>query len=369
MNYYCQRFIWSQDVLPTIDWDHYAMVYAKIPRTRTFFSKLGWKKLPVGTRKHLRSPSYDHRCPSCYTDYECDNHVYQCPHALRQQWRLDFVTNMVDMLESFLDPQLLAIVRIGLRAFFNDTPPDFSERFPPGSSTNPYLDLIAQQNTIGWDHFVRGKLSREWSELQFIYASRYNLLKASEGWTIRMIRLMATSSFRLWEIRNGCRHGYDEATKAKAKLDQAHREVRALYSFRGQVLPQDLRLFPPSLEDQLQLPVTQLRSWITHNRKLILHSVKQAKDQQKLRIHSLARYFKPKMNPSRSVLPPKDPVARPPPTARLLPARISQLYSYKPPSKSKLPPIPEKSGPSALQMTKRRLRQLYLDHTYPDHPS
>jgi hypothetical protein len=84
--------------------------------------------------------------------------LYQCPHALRQQWRLDFRTNMVDMLENFLDPQLLAILKIGMTSYFNDTSPDFSERFPPGPSTAPYLELITQQNSIGWDHFIRGKI-------------------------------------------------------------------------------------------------------------------------------------------------------------------------------------------------------------------
>jgi hypothetical protein len=200
------------------------------------------------------------------------------------------------------------------------------------------------------------------------YASKYNLIKASEGWVIRMIRLMATSSFRLWEIRNGCRHGHDEATKAKAKLDQAHREVKALYSFHGQVLPQDLRLFPSSLEDHLQLTVPQLRSWITHNRKLILYSVKQAKEQLRLRTRSLSQYFTPKTTPSRSILPPKVTDSNPTPPVRLRPARISQIYSYKPSSKSRPPVIPENNGPTKEQIARRRFRQMYLDPIYPDHP-
>jgi hypothetical protein len=43
-------------------------------------------------------------------------------------WRADFRTNLgVDMFETVLDPQLLAIILIGITTYFNDTKPDYSE--------------------------------------------------------------------------------------------------------------------------------------------------------------------------------------------------------------------------------------------------
>jgi hypothetical protein len=66
-----------------------------------------------------------------------------------------------------LDPDILAIIRIGLQAHFTDCSPDFLERFPDEYSTSPYEALITKQNKIGWDHFVCGKLTKEWRLVQY----------------------------------------------------------------------------------------------------------------------------------------------------------------------------------------------------------
>jgi hypothetical protein len=72
-DYYCKQFMWLPKVFDLTDWAVHAVANTKIPRTRSFFNKFG----------------------------------------------------------SFLDPDLLAISQIGLKAFFTDSPPDFE---PPNAS-------------------------------------------------------------------------------------------------------------------------------------------------------------------------------------------------------------------------------------------
>ena len=103
--------------------------------------------------------------------------------------------------------------------------------------------LINEQTRIGWDHFACGKLSGEWGALQYRYARQFNLLKTSEGWLITLVKLLANSSFQLWDIRNGCRHGSDPISIAQAAQVQAHRELRTMYHLHDAVLPQDRHLF------------------------------------------------------------------------------------------------------------------------------
>jgi hypothetical protein len=112
--YYQLRFNWSCDVFVDIAWSQYSMAYRQFPRQRTFFSKLGWKKLPVAGRLHKRTPCYDHRCPTCATDHEDDDHVYQCQLVTRSQWRTSFLDKIYDKLCPILDPNLMAIIRIGI---------------------------------------------------------------------------------------------------------------------------------------------------------------------------------------------------------------------------------------------------------------
>jgi hypothetical protein len=52
----CNQFAWSDAIFESIDWKTHTVVYAKFPRTRTFFSKSGWKQLPIGSCLHKWSP-------------------------------------------------------------------------------------------------------------------------------------------------------------------------------------------------------------------------------------------------------------------------------------------------------------------------
>jgi hypothetical protein len=132
-------------------------------------------------RLHKRTPCYDHRCPTCSMDNEDDNHIYQCEHITRSSWRTSLFENIDAKFHVILDPDLLAIIRIGLRAYFTNCSSDFLERFPDGYSTSPYEALITKQNKIGWDHFVRSKLTKEWKLVQYHFANRYGVVKQSKG--------------------------------------------------------------------------------------------------------------------------------------------------------------------------------------------
>jgi hypothetical protein len=323
--YYGDRFRWNQGTFGTIDWSHFAMVYKRFPCQHTFFSKFGWKKLPVAARLYKRTPSYNHRCPTCSNDHEDDDHLFQCDHPTRRQWRTNLLQSIHDMFGEILNPDLMAIIRLGLRSYFASIPPDFSERFPTGYSTTPYSDLIDQQIAIGWDHFW--KLSTEWENLQQQYARRYGLMKQSEGWVIRIIRLMAQSCHTLWESRNSCRHGNDSATRAQIQSEQAHREIRCLYLLQDKVLPSDRSLYQNTVDKHLTQSTAQLRAWIQHNKKLICHSVRVATAQLKLNTHRIQSFF-PAGPTSRSLISKRQGTGVSVPR-RQRPSRISQFFSSR----------------------------------------
>jgi hypothetical protein len=162
-----------------------------------------------------------------------------------------------------------------------------------GRVDHPYTRLITQQGLIGWDHLIRGKISKEWGVRQYAYARRYNLLDKSKQWQTALVRFLAHSSQRLWQICNGCRHGIDAATQAQVAQEQTHREVCCLYHLQGVVLIQDRHLFRDTVKLHLTESPAQLRMWLTHNAKLIAHSAKLATAQAALRIRQLKAIFPP----------------------------------------------------------------------------
>ena len=103
----------------------------------------------------------------------------------------------------------------------------------------PYIQLRRQQDTIGWDHFIRGKLSPHWALLQDQYATRHPYHPSSKEWQSSLIRYMANQSYSLWLLHNKAQHGTDAPSRHRKLLTQAHNAIHALYKLREQVLAQD----------------------------------------------------------------------------------------------------------------------------------
>lgn len=139
---------------------------------------------------------------------------------------------------------------------------------------------MTQQKHIRWDHFLRGKLSEEWSRLQDQYAKQFGLEEESKQWVVKLIKYMATNSFKLWEICNGCRHGRDAVSKQQAEHTRLIRELCTLYGHQKMVLPQHQDIFHITLEEQLKSTMSKIKTWITLNKKVIRKSVQVAKNKR-----------------------------------------------------------------------------------------
>jgi hypothetical protein len=135
---------------------------------------------------------------------------------------------------------------------------------------------------------------------------------------------MAQSCHTLWQSRNTCRHGHDLASSAQIQAEQAHREIRFLYTLRDKVQQPDRQLFQITVEERLAQPTLQLRSWIQHNKKLICHSVRIATAQLKLKTHRIQSFF-PANRLSRSITSKRQGYGDQAPK-RQRPSRISQFF-------------------------------------------
>ena len=156
--YYLDRFLWLESDFEQIDWSTFGSQYQKLQSRRKFLNKFCLYQLPTGARLHRRCPKFDDRCPTCHAEHESDDHLLQCPSLSRKAWRKDFRTSTRKSVESFLDPVLLDILIDGIESYFQAVPMD-STQYPP-----TYRQLVDQQSSIGWNHFVRGKCSLLWQD-------------------------------------------------------------------------------------------------------------------------------------------------------------------------------------------------------------
>lgn len=97
-----------------------------------------------------------------------------------------------------------------------------------------------------------------------------------------MIKIMADASFELWNLKNSCRHGYNSSTKKEMDYEQIKRELKELYLLRTEVQEEEKSIFKKTLTSHMKEMTKQIKNWITHNKKLILQSVRNQKKEKLL---------------------------------------------------------------------------------------
>jgi hypothetical protein len=202
-----KRFRWRNDTTESVDWEAFSCGFCSRYRYRTFQVKLSFKLLPSGKHLHKRSPSYDPRCPACKDAIESNDHMFQCQAVSRRRWQSSFITTIRKQAESSkTDPKLTHIMLAGMRSFFSDTDFPTAEviHFPP-----QYHQLIASQEAIGWDHFVRGRISTLWAETQqdYMYRAHRSTKFDAAKWHRNIVNPMFVDCHNLWTLRNEERHG------------------------------------------------------------------------------------------------------------------------------------------------------------------
>jgi hypothetical protein len=166
---YCTRFQWTKTIVNSINWDGFSAAFCSCFKQRNFAFKFCSRLLPTGKNLHRNEVRYDHWCPACNNPQECNHHPFQCTAVSRQCWRNKTTSALRKRLDATTDPKLSDIMAAGLCSYFQSKPLDRS-KFKEYNAT--YHNLILFQELIGWDHLQRGKMSKEWANLQQDYVYR-----------------------------------------------------------------------------------------------------------------------------------------------------------------------------------------------------
>ncbi len=88
------------------------------------------------------------------------------------------------------------------------------ERLPMTSFVS-YFDHIChtaalEQDKIGWQNFVEGKISKLWGQLQFDYYHEIHLKQSMDSWTAGLVSHLLELVHRMLTHQNGIDHAVDE---------------------------------------------------------------------------------------------------------------------------------------------------------------
>jgi hypothetical protein len=261
---------------------------------RGHFVKLCHGYLPAGKIAHRNNPNFPDYCPLCKHPAEDHQHILQCPDPSRKAWRKELLlllSNKCDTLKT--DPILKNLLINGISCWLKQI--NFDETGIPLQ----YSQLLAEQRELGWYQFFLSRISLQWSHQQSKYLKfRQNKQKGLSGpkWAKIMCTIITTQWVKLWDNRNGDRHGVDSSTKAIAQREQAIREIEALYTFKTKVLQRHRDIFLHDIEYHTAGKTVYMRQWINTNQSVIQKSTKDAKIKAILNVRIISTYFKPRGN-------------------------------------------------------------------------
>jgi hypothetical protein len=315
--------------------------------------------LTNGKKLHRNEARYDHRCPAYNKPQKCNHHLFQCTAVSRQRWRNKTTLTLRKRLDATTGPKLSDIMTAGLCSYFQSKPLDCSE-FEKYNAT--YHNLIRLQESISWGHFLRGKISKEWANLQqdYIYRTSPGTKFDKDKWLSLIIKPLIMDCLDLWTLRTAERHGNNYASKQQKLANQVQRDLRAIYQLQDKVLASDRDLFAAPLDTFLFADTYSIQCWIRSHKPIIYQSRREAKRHAVTNVRLLPTYFHPL--PSRRTQ--RDQHTRPTPFThpQLRSTRMSDHYNH-------VPSIPATIPRSILQnqILIRLFQQLLL--TFPDAPT
>jgi hypothetical protein len=254
---------WTEDDFNTVDWHSLHRAMLKMPRPRQIaISKLINGLWNVNIQNH-RYYWQSAACPYCPTE-ETMHHLLTCNSKEAQLSRQTATEKLGKAIAAAHTPEPLAA---HLLHCIDSWTQDQVVRPSPGTK-DKITKATREQNHIGWDNFLRGRISKGWhlAYLHFQPIQDKQRVTRASTWTRKLITAVWDYSFSLWEARNNTVHGQTEAARESKALKELRRTAKQLYnSFENDphIVPTNQNhLFDKPLLLMLQLPFTNLQCWI-----------------------------------------------------------------------------------------------------------
>ena len=142
-------------------------------------------------------------CPRCRKENETALHVITCQHkTAKEEWDVEINNFQQWMSHNGTAPAISLAMTYNLRKW----------RKSGGIYGHHYQDnrikrAIKQQEKIGWDHFLLGRISQQWSEIQAKHYKNIGSKKTGERWAEILIKEIWRIHCSIWNGRNEILHG------------------------------------------------------------------------------------------------------------------------------------------------------------------
>jgi len=213
---------WTEVQFDSVDWP--ALEQALLSTwscKRISYTKLSNKLLNTNAQNNRYYGKSD-TCPCCHLARETIQHMLSCqaPEVVH------FRTHQQEILRANLElidtpSHLIDLIMLGIN--FQDITPQ------PLHHSSQDIDSLAaftNQSILGWEAFMRGRISRTW---QIAVARGHGSSKHTLKWAGKLITLLLHYSQQLWTFRCGVVHGRTTAESQQKQKLQLLQQVQAAY--------------------------------------------------------------------------------------------------------------------------------------------
>jgi hypothetical protein len=137
---------------------------------------------------------------------------------------------------------------------------------------HPLFQASIQQQAIGWQHFLRGRIATTIIEYQEQYYRdrESDANHTGQAWAKKLIRKLWGHFHDVWKVRCDERHKLDKNKVSKQHTHRVHGRARACYAALPE-MPLAIRShhYFTTIEAQLDTGTRKIEEWLAHAEPLI----------------------------------------------------------------------------------------------------
>jgi hypothetical protein len=197
------------------------------------------------------------RCPRCKQENETMTHVIVCTgNGAAQEWTNQIMNLGLWLIEMNTHPSVQKCILESLMS--HSTATLFT------TSADPFcFSATREQDEIGWQNFVEGKITRSWGMLQLLHYQELHSKHTMDMWTAGLVTQLLELTHGMWLHRNGVLHAVDAQglpLKQAAELEAAiHDEFRK--SMEG-LAHKDHHFIRRGRDNVMSMSVVDKRGWL-----------------------------------------------------------------------------------------------------------
>jgi hypothetical protein len=290
--YLMRRNAWTPQVYSSIAWSAHDLALQRLsPSQRQTIAKFQHRWLPVGHNQSKHNVILPKRCMLCSTcPDETEDHICLCPHPSLNEVRVTALSQLDSTMKDYGTDQILrSVITQGIWGWLNNGLPIKPIVAPPNHPAHNIISLaIAQQNSIGWHQFLRGRLTTVWGQCYDHWTTTSDhqpnashRRPTATQWLSRIVTWSLQTFLNLWRTRNQLTH--DSAQPSTNSTRAALAAKIQDYYLRSHELPrsdQDTYFTQPLPEFLSQSPHT-LSTWIAHVDRIFIRHRKEIRQRHK----------------------------------------------------------------------------------------